>query len=467
MGLKIKATVVSVILVATMVTMSLVALPQEKVTINVGFHAGSLSVPFYNHGPKFVEMMKKELGIDVEINVVEIPYENYYTKMLIELATQSGAFDVIWGPATFMGDFAPYLLPVDDYIELADPYLDDIVTEFRQGVSIYGGKYYGGIYDGDVLVYFYRNDLFNDADNMAAFEAIYGYELAPAKTWGEYRDIAEFFTESVTGIDVNKSGKIGDFWGVTEEYRRDRSYTFWGMKFFGYQSEEERGLFFDPDTMEPLVNSEAGIKAEQLRVDLLKFAPPGNLGWFYPENAAASLGGDVAQQVSWPGLGLQAMDPDQSKIIGNWYVGEMPGGATIFSGASIVGVVATTKIPELAYRLSTYMTSPEVTLAASSNPKTGVDPSRYSHLVPGVLEPAHVYGKVQANIAIGYPELNIPGTGRMNEILGTHTMRAESGEITVQEAMDTIAKEWMELVERMGLERMKQAFRESVAWKLE
>ena len=455
-----KAIVVAAALVVSMLVVAPAALPADPTVINVGMHAGSLSVPFYLYGPDFEEEW------NVKLNVVEIPYENYYTKMLIELATESGAFDVIWGPATYLGDFGPYLMPMDDYVHLADPMLDDVIPAFREGVSMFGGNFYGGIYDGDVLVYFYRNDLFTDADNMSAYKKLYGKDLAPATTWEEYRDIAKFFTESVTGIDVNNSGKIGDFWGVTEEYRRDRSYTFWGMKYFGYQDPSIRGMYFDPDTMEPLINKEAGVKAEELRIELLKYAPPGNLGWFYPECAAAFLGGDVAQEVSWPGLGIQAMDPDQSNVIGNVWVAEMPGGATILSGTSIIGVVATTQIPELAYRLATYMTGPEVTLAASLNPKTGVDPSRYSHLKPGVMEPDFVYGQVEANIEIAYPELMIPGTGRMNEILGTHTMRAESGEITAQEAMDTIAAEWSKLIDRMGKERMKAEYRKSVAWYL-
>ena len=459
MGLKIKVGVVATVFVAMMVTMSAVALPQG-ITINAGMHAGSLAAPLYLYGPEF------EKQWNVKINVVEIPYEVFYTKMMIELATQSGAFDIIWAPATYFGDFVPYLLPVDRYIPLADPHLDDIITKFREEVCFYGGKFYGGIYDGDVVVYYYRKDLFDDPVNAATFQLMYGYKLAPAKTWEQYLDIAEFFCESVSGLDVDKSGKIGDFWGVTEEYRKERSYTFWGAKFFGYQSEEDRGLYFVPDTMQPLVNSEAGIKAEQIRMDLLKFAPPGNLGWGYGEAGGASMGGDIAQQTSWASLGTQALDPSQSKIVGKWYIAPMPGGATIFSGTSIIAVVATTKIPEMAYRFSTYLTGPEVTLKAAADPTTGVDPSRYSHFTPGGLEPAWLYSMIPANIDIGYPELNIPGTGRLNEILGTYTMKAEAEGLTAKQAMDAVAADWKKLVERMGLARIKQAYLQSMSWKL-
>ena len=40
----------------------------------------------------------------------------------------------------------------------------------------------------------YRKDLFENKDEQAAFKAKFGYDLAPPKTWAQYKDIAEFFT---------------------------------------------------------------------------------------------------------------------------------------------------------------------------------------------------------------------------------------------------------------------------------
>ena len=46
----------------------------------------------------------------------------------------------------------------------------------------------------------YRKDLFEDPDEMAAFKAKYGYDLAVPKTWAELLDIAKFFTRPDEGL---------------------------------------------------------------------------------------------------------------------------------------------------------------------------------------------------------------------------------------------------------------------------
>lgn len=57
-----------------------------------------------------------------------------------------------------------------------------------------GDQIYGLPWKPDVMVYYYRKDWLEDDANKAAFKEKYGYDLAPAKTWEQYQDIAEFFT---------------------------------------------------------------------------------------------------------------------------------------------------------------------------------------------------------------------------------------------------------------------------------
>jgi multiple sugar transport system substrate-binding protein len=47
----------------------------------------------------------------------------------------------------------------------------------------------------DATVFAYRKDLFDDPANKSAFQARYKRPLAPPKTWAEFRDVAEFFTQ--------------------------------------------------------------------------------------------------------------------------------------------------------------------------------------------------------------------------------------------------------------------------------
>ncbi len=59
-----------------------------------------------------------------------------------------------------------------------------------------------------IKVYLYRKDLFENAEAKAAFRAQYGYGLEPAKTFGQYRDNAEFFTKFCADQDM-------ECWGTT------------------------------------------------------------------------------------------------------------------------------------------------------------------------------------------------------------------------------------------------------------
>jgi multiple sugar transport system substrate-binding protein len=62
------------------------------------------------------------------------------------------------------------------------------------------GTYWAYPTEGDADGWAYRRDLFEDPANMEAFEAEYGYPLAPPETYSQLMDIAQFFTRPDEGI---------------------------------------------------------------------------------------------------------------------------------------------------------------------------------------------------------------------------------------------------------------------------
>jgi multiple sugar transport system substrate-binding protein len=62
------------------------------------------------------------------------------------------------------------------------------------------GSYWAYPTEGDANGWAYRKDLFEDPDEMAAFEAEYGYALAPPETYEQLMDIANFFTRPDDGL---------------------------------------------------------------------------------------------------------------------------------------------------------------------------------------------------------------------------------------------------------------------------
>ena len=58
----------------------------------------------------------------------------------------------------------------------------------------YKGSTYTVAFDNDTQPYFYRSDLLENPDEMAAFEDKYGRPLGVPETWEQQAEVAEFFT---------------------------------------------------------------------------------------------------------------------------------------------------------------------------------------------------------------------------------------------------------------------------------
>ena len=85
----------------------------------------------------------------------------------------------------------------------------------------------------------YRKDLFEDPDEMEAFEAEYGYPLAPPKNWDEFYDIAEFFTR-----DTDNDGK-NDFWGCNLLLSADGPlWDHWLIRYLGSEQEADASTLY-------------------------------------------------------------------------------------------------------------------------------------------------------------------------------------------------------------------------------
>ena len=101
-----------------------------------------------------------------------------------------------------MGDFAEagLLLPLDEYVDKYQPSWSDPEYGYAGGETTvtlftkYKGVTYFVAFDNDTQPFVYRSDLFENADEGAAFADKYGYPLDFPLTWDEHRDIAEFFT---------------------------------------------------------------------------------------------------------------------------------------------------------------------------------------------------------------------------------------------------------------------------------
>jgi multiple sugar transport system substrate-binding protein len=153
------------------------------------------------------DMYEEETGI--AINIVQEPWGSFQDRFFTEMAAQGTAWDMVIGDSQWLGQGSQQ----GHYLELTDfmtsTGIADSVTEAT--LTYYGeyptgsGRYWAFPTEGDADGWAYRQDLFEDPDEMAAFEEEYGYPLAVPETYDQMMDVAQFFTrpdEDLYGVAI-------------------------------------------------------------------------------------------------------------------------------------------------------------------------------------------------------------------------------------------------------------------------
>jgi len=205
--------------------------------------------------------------------------------------------------------------------------------------------------------------------------------------------------------------------------------------------------------MKPGIAGDEGVKALETMIKLKQYAPPNILQIGYPELNEAYLNGSTAMVIQWNDLALKAEDPTKSKSVGmNGYAPSPVRNYMPYS--RIAAISAFSSNPHNSYKMIQYMTRTEVSIKYVYDPNCGEDPTRASHFdVSAVkdhtgkpsMSPDAATSYVNANkagLAIGYPELSIPGAPRYIDILDLKVNEALAGSSTAAQALKSTADEW-------------------------
>ncbi|MCD7036348.1 sugar ABC transporter substrate-binding protein [Metabacillus sp. GX 13764] len=278
--------------------------------------------PAFKVAKETAEEFKSKTGYEVKIE--SVPYTGVYDKLKAEVASRAGAFDVatidiLWFPALAGG-----LLPLDGL--LTDQVKSDLFPGLVSGGS-YEGKEYGMPVWTNAKNLLYRKDLFEDSKNKQAFKAKYGYELAPPKTWQQYRDAAKFFTS-----DTDKDGKI-DMYGTTVFGANNGDAV---ASWLDHAAQAGANpLVIDKDG-KVLVNTKPYVDSLQFLSDLLrkdKSVPPGALEMASAETSELFWSGKSAMMLAWGHFYVPSNDAKQSKVAGK------VGSAPMIAGSAGIGAV--------------------------------------------------------------------------------------------------------------------------------
>jgi multiple sugar transport system substrate-binding protein len=231
-----------------------------------------------------------EAETGIKVTVVQEPWGSFYNRVGAEWAAKGASFDLVVGDSQWVGQGVTEGHYVDLTEFMTSRGLEQTVTPAT--LAYYGeypigsGNYYAFPTEGDANGFAYRMDLFEDADNQAAFMDAYGYELAVPETWDQLRDIAEFFTRPDDGL-----------YGIGIYTQIDYDAITMGFEnvLFSYGADWK-----DADNnVLGVLNTPASVEALELYGELYSFAPPGTSNAFFAEMNDVFINGQAAMIMNY------------------------------------------------------------------------------------------------------------------------------------------------------------------------
>ncbi len=295
------------------------AKPYQGVTIR----GVSESTPPSNYvkdvlAPAFTEAT----GIKVEFETTS--WDQMYDKAIKDMEANSGIYDFVYIEQDIIYSYLArdFLVDITAALDAAPalkaPDFDagDFTTFIDYFKDPSDGHVFGVPMEAFIKVYLYRKDLFENPDIQAAFKSKYGYDLAPATSFDQWRDIAEFFTAY---------GKENDMqlWGTTVQAASGHPASFYeffesiapsfGVYNWGIDPEKAAASVANGGSM----NSDQAKEALAFWVDLIKFAPPESTSSTWDEVASSFAAGRAAQGwVYGENAAWIATNEDKSSVVG-------------------------------------------------------------------------------------------------------------------------------------------------------
>ncbi len=463
----------------------------DGVDVNiVTFTGPQIAEPLQRRAPDFEKLT------GAKIHVITVPFSDLYNKLLTDFATGTNSYDAAVFAPQWMVDFITpgYLEDLTSLVK-NDKALqwNDIAPFFRDFSATYDGKVYTIPLDGDFQMAYYRKDLLEQAG------------MAAPKTWDDYLAIAKAFN----GKDLNGDGKP-DYGSCISKKRNAQAYWFILSIAGNYlqTTGTSQGIFFDTETMKPLVDNEGFREALKIYIETTKYGPPDELNLDVGDTRGLFTSGRCALTLDWGDIGTLAIDPSTSTV--NDKVGSViiPGTTKVVDRATgkLVACDATTcpnaidgvnhapfaafggwsgavnassdpKVREAAYAFLSYMSQPEQANVDVTIGKTGFNPYRTSQFTDldlwikaGMSEAAakDYLGAIKASLDSPNMvlDLRVPQNQRYEQIvLDTAVARALAGELTVDQTISQIYKGWEEITDELGREDQLAAYRASLGVK--
>ncbi|HYO91649.1 MAG TPA: ABC transporter substrate-binding protein [Pyrinomonadaceae bacterium] len=375
-----------------------------------------------------------EAQTGIHINIAEFPYANLFEKELIDLNARTGAYDLImlddpWFPRFASLEVLTDLKPLYEKRGAKGPDEDFVPSSIALCKHPYEtGALYALPYVGNSQLFFYRKDILQK------------HNLKEPATWEDVLAAARTISERES---ANASGG-GRMYGYVMRAAQGNAVVadfmpiFWA---FGAEMFDQSGR--------PTVNSAEGIAALRFMLELGKYAPPGYQSFNADEVSAHLLQGTAAMSINWPAWISAFSDPAKSKVIGKMEFAVMPGAR--LSGRAEIGnwliaIPRDASNKDAAFDFLLWATAPEQMKRSALR---GNPPTRRS-----VFNDAELLAKFPSypaqlrSLESSKPRPRTPLWNEIENAFGIFLSKANSGELSPEDAMNQANAEIARIIER-------------------
>jgi multiple sugar transport system substrate-binding protein len=386
----------------------------------------------------------------VSMTTTTTAVDDINAQLLLDAMSGSGDYDLAL-PATFgLPDLvsAKAIISISQYAKKYEP------ANFRDGIlystgDSFDGELYGFQTDGDAYVMFYNRTFLENPAEQARYESAYGVPLEVPQTWEELDRQMAFFNRPTEGMHggllFRTAGYLAWEWWV-----RFHAKGYWPLS----------------ETLEPQVNSEAGIAAleEMIRASAHLVPETNSLGLF--ANWERYSRGDVYCNIGWGGS-QKYLNAPTSPMRGKMVYGPTPGGIVddellltpYFNWGWNYVVTSSSADPETAYLFALFAATPVMSTLSVQQQGGYFDPFRREHYENSTIR--SIYSPEfldvhRRSLQTCIPDLYIAQQGLYTQSLSSWLHRALSGAVPPKTALDQVAMRWALLNNRSDKERQTQ-----------
>ena len=356
----------------------------------------------------------------VTVNTQLMPFDKANELATIALSSKADTLDIVYASDATVLKYAKngWLRPLDDlWAKYKDEYdLGDIPESVLKSYS-YDGKLYVLPHNLNVMLFFYRKDLFDAAGKQ------------PPKTIAEYAALAKEFNSPMRAGTISCLKPVDA--GLNEAH--------WYMNAIG-------DGWFDGQ-MKPIFNDAKGVQAIETLKGITASAQRGFSAAANDECALAFQQDLAAMGLQWATRAASMDDETKSRVVGKIDWVSAPDGHARLSGDGYAISAFSKQDPDLLFRI----------IATSSNKENMREaaaltvPPRQSVLRdPELAKKYRHYPAILASLDTVVPFPPLPEFYETGELITRRVLQAVNGEMETKAALDEAAKETEALLKSRG-----------------